>query len=152
MIKFFAVTVPAFHPSLFLSLLLFALLLLRNYFRFSNAILLPAVIPCPFPFAFFSSLSLSFSHDFFFIRDSCACIDCRLPLLPSGARPFSLFLPFARPIGCDAMDTSALSSSIRARTTNRPSFKYFQKESILRKYPRRACGNGDAHSVARASE
>lgn len=94
MIKFFAVTVPAFHPSLFLYLLLFALLLLRNYFRFSNAILLPAVIPCPFPFAFFSTLSLSFSHDFFFIRDSCACIDCRLPLLPSGARPFSLsFFP-----------------------------------------------------------
>lgn len=60
-----------------------------------------------------------------------------LPPPPPGRTPL---FSFPDPIGmrCVGGYTSALSSSIRARTTNRPSFKYFQKESILRKYPRRA--------------
>lgn len=149
MINFPAVTVPAFHPPLALSLL-------PNYFRFSNAILLLAVIPCPFPFGPprsllrptlppFRSLYVTFSLS---ATLAPASIADSLPLLPSSALSF----PFPSPVGCDAMDTSALSSSTRARTTNRPSFKYFQKESILRKYPRRACGNGDARAVPSARE
>lgn len=46
--------------------------------------------------------------------------------------------PLPKSVECDAMDTGVLSSSTRAQTTNRPSFKYFQKESILQKYPCRA--------------
>lgn len=68
MIKFFAITVPAFHPPFSLvlsfSLLLFALLLSSNYFRFLNAILLPTVITLPFslhPRVLFYSASLSFA-------------------------------------------------------------------------------------------
>lgn len=114
MIKFSAVTLPGFYPLRSRSL----------YFRPLKTRDSSAAIPFPF------CLNPHFLRMTFSTILAPASI--ALPLLSFRRAP----LP--KSVGCDAMDTRALSSSTRAQTTNRPSFKYFQKESILQKYLRRA--------------
>lgn len=112
-----------------------------NYFRSLNTIFSSAARSFPFPFIP-HSLRMTFSSSTILTHLPASIV--LPPLLLERTPLFSI----PDPVGCDALDTTALSSSTRVRTTNRPSFKYFQKEFILRKYPRRASpGNGSARSA-----
>lgn len=120
MIKFSAVTIPTFYS---LSSPASSIFVARTQ-SFSSAARDLSLFP--------SSLRVTFSSSTIL-----AHLPASIALPPPSPGAHAAF-SFPDPVGCNALDTSALSSSTRARTTNRPSFKYFQKESILRKYPRRA--------------